>query len=355
MAAPRSTRRTRPRTHLRSRTPLSTRLLAHLQTWRPYTLWYPGLVGLAGAALAGGDPPARWLAVAWAAPTLGWVAGHYLGDWFDRRLDAISKPQRPIPSGRLSPRAAVAAGLVCATAMTGLALWANWRSVAVAAAAAAGIVAYSRVLKGRGLSGNVMRGALTALALLFGAMAVQAWPPWHALPFALAFWAHDTASNLVGTVRDVDGDREGGYATLPVRRGVRRAAHTAAALYLAALATAAVALAATPSSASPPDGPAGAAVLLAAAAGCGGCAFAPLLRSPGRITAPRALRAHQVLVAERLVLAAAVLATGAGTAPALAVLVPCLAVSVVTQARMRAAYEFPTPPHHPAPVPDPGP
>ncbi|MGW5699506.1 UbiA family prenyltransferase, partial [Streptomyces asiaticus] len=215
-----------------------TALLAHLQTWRPYTLWYPGLVGLAGATLAGAHPTTGQLMVAWAAPTLGWVAGHYLGDYYDRDLDALSKPQRPIPSGRLSPRTAVAAGVGCIVAVAALALWANWRAVAVAAAAMAGIVAYSRVLKGRGLPGNLIRGVLTALTVLFGAMAVQPWPPWRALPFALVFLAHDTASNLVGTLRDVDGDREGGYATVPVRRGLRRATHTAAALYLAAVAVA---------------------------------------------------------------------------------------------------------------------
>ncbi|AGP60772.1 UbiA family prenyltransferase [Streptomyces rapamycinicus] len=355
-----------------------TALLAHLQTWRPYTLWYPGLVGLAGATLAGAHPTTGQLTVAWAAPTLGWVAGHYLGDYYDRDLDALSKPQRPIPSGRLSPRTAVVTGIGCIVAVAALALWANWRAVAVAAAAMAGIVAYSRVLKGRGLPGNLIRGVLTALTVLFGAMAVQPWPPWRALPFALVFLAHDTASNLVGTLRDVDGDREGGYATVPVRRGLRSATHTAAALYLAAVA---VAFAAT---GLVPRDTAGYLVLLSAAALCGAGAFglllracvispagratpgtfpqlplggAPLtphadptgdmtqaLRPPGHLAPALALRAHAVLVAERLVLAAAVVAAGAGAAPALALLTPLLAVSVITQSRMRSRHEFPAPP-----------
>ncbi|MBU3870193.1 ubiquinone biosynthesis protein UbiA, partial [Streptomyces sp. 4503] len=56
-----------------------------------------------------------------------------------------------------------------------------------------------------------------------------------------------------------------------------------------------------------------------------------------------ALRAHAVLVAERLVLAAAVVAAGAGTTPALALLTPLLTVSVITQSRMRSRHEFPAP------------
>ncbi|WP_413797351.1 UbiA family prenyltransferase [Streptomyces iranensis] len=315
-----------------------TALLAHLQTWRPYTLWYPGLVGLAGATLAEAHPTTGQLTVAWAAPTLGWVAGHYLGDYYDRDLDALSKPQRPIPSGRLSPRTAVATGIGCIVAVAALALWANWRAVAVAAAAMAGIVAYSRVLKGRGLPGNLIRGVLTALTVLFGAMAVQPWPPWRALPFALVFLAHDTASNLVGTLRDVEGDRDGGYATVPVRRGLRSATHTAAALYLAAVAVACAATGLVPRDT------AGYLVLLSAAALCGAGAFGLLLRSPGHLAPALALRAHAVLVAERLVLAAAVVAAGAGAAPALALLTPLLAVSVITQSRMRSRHEFPAPP-----------
>nr|WP_202543788.1 UbiA family prenyltransferase [Streptomyces sp. SID8382] len=300
-------------------------------------MWYPGLVGLAGASLTGSHPTTGQLTVAWAAPTLGWVAGHYLGDYYDRDLDALSKPQRPIPSGRLSPRTAVAAGIGCALAVAALALWANWRAVAVAAAAMAGIVAYSRVLKGRGLPGNLVRGVLTALTVLFGAMAVQPWPPWRTLPFALVFLAHDTASNLVGTLRDVDGDREGGYATVPVRRGVRRATHTAAALYLTAVAVACAATGLVP------EDTAGYLVLLSAAALCGAGVFGLLLRSPGHLTPALALRAHAVLVCERLVLAAAVVAAGAGAVPALALLTPLLAVSVITQSRMRSRHEFPAP------------
>jgi geranylgeranylglycerol-phosphate geranylgeranyltransferase len=310
--------------------------VAHLQTWRLYTLWYPGLVGLAGAALATRSPSTGQCAVAWAAPTLGWVAAHYLGDYFDRHLDAISKPQRPLPSGRLSPRTAVAAGSACAAATIVLCLLVNWRALAVTAAALAGIVAYSRVFKARGLSGNVVRGALTALALVFGVMAVQPWPPWQVVPFALVFCAHDAASNLVGTLRDVDGDREGGYRTLPVARGVRTAAWTAASLYLAAITVAAV------SGLLLHAGRGGYFLLLAIAAAGGVGAFVLLLRGSDTPTATVSLRAHEVLVAERLVLASAVVAGGRGLVTAVVVLGPALVVSVLAQSWLRARHEFPS-------------
>ncbi|MDI5971226.1 UbiA family prenyltransferase [Streptomyces sp. SL13] len=318
-----------------------------MQTWRPYTLWYPGLVGLAGAALAGGSPSVALLLVAWGAPTLGWVAGHYLGDWFDRELDAIAKPQRPIPQGRLSPASAVAAGVACAVAAAVVAALANWRAVLLVALAVLGIVAYSRVFKGRGLSGNVVRGTLTALTVVFGAMAVRPGegPPGRALVFAAVFLAHDTASNLVGTLRDVDGDRAGGYRTLPVARGLAVAGRTAAGLYAAAI------LLAFGGAARVPAHPWETVALLGCAAAAGVAAFGPVLRGGERLSAGAALRAHEVLVGERLVLAAAVLAGGRGLGWALVLLVPLLAASVLTQRAMRARHESPGADAGPAPAP----
>ncbi|UJW28292.1 UbiA family prenyltransferase [Saccharothrix sp. AJ9571] len=304
--------------------------VAHVQTWRPYTLCYPALLGLAGAAAAG-DAAAP---VAALVPALGWLSGHYLGDYFDRGLDAIGKPHRPIPSGRLSAEAALFSGIACALASALLAALVNWRILPVFVLAMLGIVGYSKVFKKRGASGNVVRGALSALAVVIGAMLVVPLPPWTVVPVALGFLVHDTASNLVGTVRDVDGDRAGGYRSVPVRHGIRHAVRLAFGLYLVGVLF--VASAALHGFAH--------LALTAIAAVAGAAAFAPLLRAGSVVSRQAALRAHEVLVGERLVLAAAVVAGGAGLAFALAVLVPVLVLSLAAQAVMRARHEIPPAP-----------
>jgi 4-hydroxybenzoate polyprenyltransferase/geranylgeranylglycerol-phosphate geranylgeranyltransferase len=317
-----------------------------VQTWRPYTLAHPALVGVAGASTAGGADQPGTLALAAGAPALGWLAGHYLGDYFDRHLDALAKPQRPIPSGRLSPEAALAAGAVSAAGSALILAAANWRALLLFAAAMAGIVVYSRICKGRGISGNLVRGALTALAFGVGAMIARPDPPWQVFLPALIFLLHDTSSNLVGTIRDIDGDRAGGYLSVPVRHGAAVAARWALALYVAAIALGAVGARLLPMAHR-----SGCAVLLAVAAGTGMAAFAPLLwRTPsvaGAVPPPEmqmvALRAHKVLVAERLVLTAAVIAAGTGLRTALGLLAPVLVFSVVTQRAMRSRHELPPP------------
>ncbi|MFJ3725158.1 UbiA family prenyltransferase [Streptomyces sp. NPDC090045] len=319
-------------------TPLGRTLGAHLHTWRPYTLWYPGLVGLAGATLTAAPHPtplsAARMLVAWLVPTAVWTAAHYLGDYLDRDLDAIDKPQRPIPSGRMRPSTALACGAALAAAATVVAVVLNWRTILLLVAGIGGALAYNGLFKARGIWGNIVRGALTGAAFLFGTMTAAPFPPAGLLLFAAVFWAHDAASNLVGTLRDVAGDREGGYATFAVRHGLRTAARTAAVLYGAAVAAALAGAAVVPGRQTGYL----LLVLLAAIVGCG--AFR-LLFVPGRALTPRvALSSHEVLVAERLVLADALLVPGLGLPAALGILAVALVLTIGTQRTMRSRHEF---------------
>ncbi|MFE7357107.1 UbiA family prenyltransferase, partial [Streptomyces sp. NPDC057543] len=63
---------------------------------------------LAGAA-ARGRRPDRGTALAVGASLCLYEAGMALNDWADRDEDAIDRPHRPIPSGRIAPGAALAA------------------------------------------------------------------------------------------------------------------------------------------------------------------------------------------------------------------------------------------------------
>jgi geranylgeranylglycerol-phosphate geranylgeranyltransferase len=306
---------------------------AHVSTWRPYTLWYVGLVGLAGAALAGGEHSLPRLAAAWLVPTLVWVAAHYLGDYLDRDLDAISKPQRPLPSGRMRPSTALWCGVVLVVVACVLALTVDFRTIVVLAFGVGGALAYNGLFKARGLGGNLVRGSLTGGAFVFGEMMVVPHPPVAPLIFVVVFWAHDAASNLVGALRDVDGDRAGGYGTFPVKHGSWRATWVAAGLYAVAISAAVAGLLVVPR-----DRPAYVVFALLAAA-LGGYAFR-LLFASGPATQRVALRAHEVLVVERLVLASAAVAGGLGLPVAVALLVPMAALTLVTQRSMRAGHEI---------------
>jgi 4-hydroxybenzoate polyprenyltransferase/geranylgeranylglycerol-phosphate geranylgeranyltransferase len=83
---------------------LRTKLLAHLEMMRPYTVFHSGMLGFAAALfLSEGTAPPWRVALSFLVPTLGWVAGLYGGDYFDRELDAIAKPHRPVRRSSASP------------------------------------------------------------------------------------------------------------------------------------------------------------------------------------------------------------------------------------------------------------
>jgi chlorophyll synthase len=156
-----------------------------------------------------------------------------VNDWFDRHVDAINEPQRPIPSGRMPGYW----GLYIAILWTGLSLL-----VATALgtwgfrAAVLGLVlawAYSAPpirLKENGWLGNAACGlSYEGLAWVTGAavMAGGAMPDSRSLLLALLY---SIAAHGIMTLNDfkaVEGDRQMGVRSLPVTLGIDSAAHTA--------------------------------------------------------------------------------------------------------------------------------
>lgn len=310
-------------------------LAAHVETWRPYTSCYVGLVGLAGASLATERHDAVRMAAAWAVPTVGWLAGLYGGDYFDRELDAVAKPQRPIPSGRLSARTALGCmiALVAIGAVGALAV--NWHAIALVALALVLGISYNAYFKARGLAGNIVRGALTSFAFCFGVLATGDHLTVRLAGLSAVFWLHDAGSNLVGTLRDVEGDAAGGYRTLPVRIGIGRTVRVISVLVIGWSALAVAGPLFVPRE----PGPAFAALLTAAIA-AGYAVVGLLIRAGAGLTRAFALSLHEVICVERVVLAGALVAWGAGGVPAAAVTLPAAAVTYWAQRTLRAKHEF---------------
>jgi isopropylmalate/homocitrate/citramalate synthase/4-hydroxybenzoate polyprenyltransferase len=314
------------------------RLLAHIEMCRPYTIFYVGLVSLAGAFLAAPDPTFVRLIGAWLAPTLGWIAGLYGGDYFDRHLDAIAKPHRPIPSGRVSARLAfwVMVIAIAVGAVIGLTL--NWRNLIVAALTTVLGISYNKILKARGFVGNLVRGGPMAFTFIFGMLATTPVPPWSLYPLALIFLLHDTGTNLIGTLRDIDGDRAGGYQTFPVRHGVRATLFVLLALAVGWLGLATIYPAILLSLPWDRYAP-----LLGVAAALYLGTQALLWSAPDSMPRQLALRAHSILVLERIILAGAFIAAGASLSLALTIIIPCLALTWIAQKLLRERYEFTEP------------
>ncbi|WP_381792278.1 UbiA family prenyltransferase [Streptomyces niveus] len=130
---------------------------------------------LAGAASAGVRPN-RGTALAVGASLCLYEAGMALNDWADRDEDAVERPHRPIPSGRITPNAALAAaGGLTATGLL-LASRAGRPALALSTALAATVWAYDLRLK-HTAAGPVAMGAARTLDVLLGATATRAASP----------------------------------------------------------------------------------------------------------------------------------------------------------------------------------
>jgi 4-hydroxybenzoate polyprenyltransferase len=119
---------------------------------------------LVGVVLAGGSAPWPAVAVICVAMSLMYVAGMFLNDAFDRDIDAIERPTRPIPSGRVAAAEVFAAGFallafgVLGIAGVALSSGAGWGAVGCAVVLAALIVYYDMRHKQNPFAPIVMGG-----------------------------------------------------------------------------------------------------------------------------------------------------------------------------------------------------
>ena len=138
---------------------------------------------LAGYALAGLRNP-RALPWLLAATACLYAGGIVLNDYFDRDLDRVERPERPIPSGRVSAGSAAWLGSLLLTAGVLLAAQATGAAMIVATAIAVSVLLYDSWGKRFSLVAPLNMGLCRALNLLLGAAAVEA-APRQAWPIAL--------------------------------------------------------------------------------------------------------------------------------------------------------------------------
>jgi 4-hydroxybenzoate polyprenyltransferase len=128
---------------------------------------------VAGAVLVDAAAPAGPVAVVAVAVALFYTAGMILNDIFDVHLDRRVRPERPLPSGRVSLPAAVTAVIVLLVAGELLLLLEGWRPALAGLGLIGLIVLYDAWHKGNPLS-PVLMGACRAAVYVIAGLAVAA-------------------------------------------------------------------------------------------------------------------------------------------------------------------------------------
>jgi 4-hydroxybenzoate polyprenyltransferase len=134
---------------------------------------------LAAVALSGARAEWPAIAIVCAALSLLYVAGMFLNDAFDRDIDRVERPDRPIPAGQVTAAAVFAAGFAMLAfgvlAIAGLAVMTNvgWRPIASVIVLSVLIVIYDMSHKRNAFAPVVMGlcrvGVYTTAAFATGA------------------------------------------------------------------------------------------------------------------------------------------------------------------------------------------
>ena len=159
--------------------------------------------------------------------------GNAINDYFDREIDAINRPDRPIPREDVSARGALWFSLGLFTIAIAAAFTLPAVAIGIAVFNFLALVAYTELFKGLPGVGNVLVGYLTGSTFLFGGAAVGE-PLGAAALFGLAAVATLTRE-IVKDVEDIDGDRAEGLRTLPIAIGQRRALGVGAVIMVGAV------------------------------------------------------------------------------------------------------------------------
>jgi len=212
------------------------RASAVLELLKPVT-WFPPMWAFGcGVVSSGVDMTGRWwllaLGIALTGP-LSCGGSQAVNDWFDRHVDAINEPQRPIPSGRIPGIWGLLIALVWSVATIAVgALFGSAGLIATVIAVALSW-AYSAPplrLKADGWFGNAAVGlTYEGLAWITGAVVMLGtWPNAQVITLAVLYSVGAHGIMTLNDFKAIEGDRQLGVFSLPVQLGAERAARLAA-------------------------------------------------------------------------------------------------------------------------------
>ncbi len=216
---------------------------AVLTLLKPVT-WFPPMWAFTCGAISAGVPlEGRKALIALGICITGplvCASSQAVNDWFDRHVDAINEPNRPIPSGRIPGRwglgIAIFWTLLCLLAAIPLGVF-GLSAVGLALLFSWGYSAPPFRFKRNGWVGNAAVGlTYEGLAWVTGAgiMLGNVLPPTPLLLLALLYSLGAHGIMTLNDFKAIDGDRQMGVNSLPVLLGPQGAARVASGVMLLA-------------------------------------------------------------------------------------------------------------------------
>jgi geranylgeranylglycerol-phosphate geranylgeranyltransferase len=153
------------------------------------------------------------------------AAGNVINDYFDYKIDLVNKPERPLPSGRISLKNGrnyayflFLAGTICGFLISYLTN--NWIPFIIVLIADVILYLYAYKLKATPLIGNLAVGFMTGFGFVFGGYSINN-PQIVFISIILGFFAFvmTTAREIIKDIEDMEGDKADDARTLPILIG----------------------------------------------------------------------------------------------------------------------------------------
>jgi geranylgeranylglycerol-phosphate geranylgeranyltransferase len=215
------------------------KLTGFVKLIRPVNCVMMGFAVLVGAVLATtvlGD--LKWLSL-----LSGFITGFtfcaaamVINDYYDRSIDAINEPARPIPSGTIKTNEALVFMVLLTLVGFGFALWISVWCFVVAAISLVITGTYLTVGKRSGLPGNFLVSVCVAIPFIYGSFVATNSVGLNVFLFASMAFISNTGREITKGIVDTKGDRVEGIKTLAVRLGEKKAAVVAVMFYIFAVA-----------------------------------------------------------------------------------------------------------------------
>ena len=176
------------------------------------------------------------------SPMLVGAASFAINDYFDLRSDRINRrSDRPLVSGRVKPHSALLLSLLLFLAGIILSIFLNFNCFILTLLFSLLAFLYSFKLKDIALVGNIYIALTMAVPFIYGSLAVVNEVADAVLLLSSIAFVSGLAREMMGTARDIRGDRAGrGSRTLPMLIGVRSSLLLSSLLYIVGIALSAV-------------------------------------------------------------------------------------------------------------------
>jgi len=196
---------------------MTSKLTAYFTITRPINLNLCALSIFIGAVITGAAHPLINVLLACISGTFIMAGGNVINDYYDVEIDRVNKPERPLPQQILKVQEALKLSIILFVLGIFISIFINLGALGFVIFTSAGLIFYSSKLKGTVLLGNIVVSLFSAMAFIYGGLAVYRWQE-TLIPAGFAFLFH-LGREIIKDIADQEADAVCSTQTLPIRYG----------------------------------------------------------------------------------------------------------------------------------------